>query len=77
MAAARELVIADEPAALKDSNPIRPPIARSTNRKPSGSFDRDMSVRYDLRLQTLPAIAGKASFSRVERMFATPNAPRT
>ena len=46
-------------------------------RKSSCSFDRDMSVRYDLRLQTLPAFAGEASFSRVERMLATPNAPRT
>jgi hypothetical protein len=36
-----------------------------------------MSVRYDLRLKTVPAIAGQASFSRVERMLATPNAPRT
>jgi hypothetical protein len=46
-------------------------------RKPSCSFDRDMSVRYDLRLQTVPAIAGQASFRVVERMLATPNAPRT
>jgi hypothetical protein len=36
-----------------------------------------MSVRYDLRLKTVPAIAGQLSFSRVERMLATPNAPRT
>jgi hypothetical protein len=36
-----------------------------------------MSVRYDLRLQTVPAPAGHKSFSRVERMLATPNAPRT
>jgi hypothetical protein len=36
-----------------------------------------MSARYDLRLKMLPAIAGQASFRRVERMLATPNAPRT
>jgi hypothetical protein len=36
-----------------------------------------MSVRYDLRLKTVPAIAGRLSFSHVERMLATPNAPRT
>jgi hypothetical protein len=36
-----------------------------------------MSVRYDLRLMTLPANAGHTSFSRVERMLATPSAPRT
>jgi hypothetical protein len=46
-------------------------------RRPSCSFDRDMSVRYDLRLKTVPAIAGHASLRRVERMLATPNAPRT
>jgi hypothetical protein len=36
-----------------------------------------MSVRYDLRLNIVPAIAGRLSFGRVERMFATPNAPLT
>jgi hypothetical protein len=36
-----------------------------------------MSVRSDIRLKTVPASAGHASFSRVERMLATPNAPRT
>jgi hypothetical protein len=36
-----------------------------------------MSVRYDLRRSTVPAIAGHASLSRVERMLlATPNAAR-
>ena len=62
---------------MKDSNPIRTRRGGSTKPKSSCSFDRDMSVRYDLRLQTLPAFAGEASFSRVERMLATPNAPRT
>jgi hypothetical protein len=36
-----------------------------------------MSVRYDLRPKTVPAPAGHASFRSVERMLATPNAPRT
>jgi hypothetical protein len=36
-----------------------------------------MSVRYDLRLKTVPAIAGQVSFSPVERMLPTANAPRT
>jgi hypothetical protein len=36
-----------------------------------------MSVRYDLRPKTLPAIAGQMSFGRVGRALATPNAPRT
>jgi hypothetical protein len=36
-----------------------------------------MSVRSDLRLKMLPAPAGQASLRRVERMLATPNAPRT
>ena len=35
-----------------------------------------MSVRLDLRLSHVPAIAGHASFARVERMLARTNAPR-
>jgi hypothetical protein len=35
-----------------------------------------MSVRHDVRLSTMPAIAGPASYG-FERTLATPNAPRT
>jgi len=36
-----------------------------------------MSVRYDLRLKTVPASVGQMSFSRVERRLPAPNATRT
>jgi hypothetical protein len=49
----------------------------STSADASGSFNPNMSVRYDLLPKCAPASAGHASFGIVERMLAATNDPRS
>lgn len=49
----------------------------STNRAASRSLNRTMSIRSDRRPKLAPALAGYASFGRVEHMLASTNAART